>query len=145
MDRETALAARFGSGARKVQGYPLTVDATLRKITLPPGGWRLHGHGTQVYFATRWATNATGTLATGEAAPGAAIPAGTAGASAGFAWSDDGDVSDATPGASAVKGGGRLPTYDQDYVEFAVPQGQWLNVYLSAAAAAAPVLLGPYE
>lgn len=145
MDRESALAARFASAARRARTHKLTVDATLRQVTLSPGGWRLYGSAVQVSYQVRAATTSTGTLATGETAPvlGALI-ASTAGGAAGFALGAAGDITAADSNGS-VTGSLQLTTDPTAYDEIQVPAGTYMNVYLAAGSAATPTLVGPYE
>lgn len=143
-DIPAALKARLASGPRTVLSRALTVDTTVRRVTLGPGGWRLRGASTQVYMAVRVALTAAGALESGEAAPSsAALSASAAGTpGAGLAWA----AGDADKEASGSTFGGQLlPTDPAEWIEIAVPQGGFLNVYLRVAAGTAnPVLEGPF-
>ena len=137
MDPTAALQARLPTDWRSAVDRKLTVDNTVRKITLTSGGYRLYGHATQVYFATRYASDATGTLKSGEAAPTtsdrAAPSAGSPGA--GLAW----------PASGTAATGHALPTDTTVYEEIAVPSGQYINLYLCCGTTANPILTGPFQ
>jgi hypothetical protein len=131
------VAARLASALRSAGRRLLTVDTTVRVITLGPGGWRLHESSTQVYYAVRNATDSAGTLASGETAPTtselAAPSAGSPGT--GLAWPADGTVT-----ALAA------PTIPGDYREIGVKGGAYLNLYIRVASSTATIALeGPFE
>lgn len=139
MPNETmALAARLGSAQRRATSLKLYADTTLRKITLGPGGWRLYGHATQVYFVTR-AAKADGSVADGEqAAPSAALaaPTNTGAPTTGAAWAS----------AQGAAGALTAPLDPTQWEEIAVPESSYRNLYISTASGTAtPVLQGPYE
>jgi hypothetical protein len=138
-----AIAARLGSGLRGARARTLTVDNTIRRLTLPGGSWRVYGAATQVYVTTRAAVDAAGTLATGDAHP-AALGPGTAAGAAGFLWGTGGLVEkDAT--STEAFGDVPLPTDPTDWIEIAIAPGEFANVYMKVASGtAAPVLVGPY-
>jgi hypothetical protein len=130
------VAARLASAIRGAGTRVLTVDTTVRAIALGPGGWRLYGHATQVYYAIRTADGA-GAIKAGETAPSAAeLAAAAAGTATGSnAW-------DATQVVTAL----RAPTDPAAYAEIAVKGGAQVLLYVRVAAAtAAPVLEGPFE
>lgn len=134
-DQEAALAARLGSGPRSAVSKKLTVDATVRRVTLKGGGWRLYGNATQAYYATRNATDAAGTLATGESAP-SSLAASTAGSpGAGLAYDT---------GNGSVDGAIPLPTDATQFVEIAVAPSAFVNLYVSAGGAINLILVGPF-
>lgn len=141
---EDSIGARFAHGMSKAGSYPITVDNTVRRVTLGPGFWRLRGSSTQVYFATRRASAADGTLVSGEAAAPETLPAGAAGSPGeGLAW---GTGYIGTDAASSTKGAIPLETDSTLYREFPVPAGSYLNIYVATASGTAtPVLEGPYE
>ena len=131
------LAARlasavWGAGVRK-----LTIDTTVRKLTLTPGGWRLYGSATQVYYAVRRATDASGsTLDTGEVAPTTSQLAapGTTAPAAG-ALHNPADI------VTCID----LTTDISEWHEISVAPGKWLNLYCRVAAGTAnPHLEGPF-
>lgn len=131
------VAARLASAIRGAGRRLLTVDTTVRVITLGPGGWRLYESSTQVYYAVRNATDSAGTLASGESAPTtselAAASAGSPGTA--LAWPSDGTV---TALAAATLLG--------DYREIAVKGGAYLNLYVRVASSTATIALeGPFE
>lgn len=151
MNTEAALITRLATEPRRARRYKLYVDTTVRKVTLAGGGWRLYGAAAVVYYQTRAAADATGTVATGETgAPSTAdLVDGTANTSqtGGIAFGTDGRLPGPTIGASgAVVGSTALPADSTDYRELAVPAGGFLNLYVMVAAGTAnPVLEGPYE
>jgi hypothetical protein len=141
---EAKLAARFASGPRRAQAHVLTVDTTVRKVTLGPGGWQLYGASTQVYYATRQA-DATGALLGSDTAPTTStLAAGGAGSpGTGNAWG--GGIAGAEAESSTL-GALRAPTDTTQFVEIAVRGGTFVNLYVRVAAStAAPVLQGPFE
>ena len=149
-DVNSAMPARLASRPRSANARTLTVDTTVRVITLGQGGWRLYGSPTAVFYATRNA-NADGTLASGEQL---AIPlttdlvASTAGTpAAGKAYGNGfaGTSTEAEAGGSAV-GAMPLPTDTTDWREITVAPGAFLNLYVRVAAStASPTLIGPFE
>ena len=151
MNTEAALITRLATEPRRVRRYKVLVDTTVRRVTLAGGGWRLWGGAAVVYYQTRAAADAAGTLATNEtAAPVAAdLVDGTAPSSptAGIAFGTDGKLPGPTIGGSgSVVGSAALPADTTDYREIAVPANGFVNVYLMVAAGTAnPVLEGPYE
>ena len=131
------VAARLASALRGAGRRLLTVDNTVRVITLGPGGWRLYESSTQVYFAVRNATDSAGTLASGETAPSTSeLAAASAGSPAAtLAWPSDGTVT-----ALAA------PTLLGDYRELGVKGGAYLNLYIRVASGTATIALeGPFE
>lgn len=121
---------------RNCQTKQLSVDATVRKVTLGPGRYLLMGDAAQIVrFALRKVTDATGTtLDPNEAAAPSSLPLPTAGTvAAGEAW----HAADAVVGAAEVQAD--LGAHRQ----IDVPESQYFNLYLSANAAATPKLLGP--
>jgi hypothetical protein len=141
---QAQLEARLGSALRRTLSHALTVDDTVRRVTLGPGGWRLYGASTQVYALIRAATPA-GAIADGEdAAPGTAdLAASVAGSPGdGLAWG--GGIAGAEASSSTL-GGIPLPTDSEQYIEIAVKGGRYVNLYLRVASGtAAPVLVGPF-
>lgn len=137
MDPTAALQARLPTDWRSAVDRKLTVDSTVRRITLTPGGWRLYGHATQVYFETRYASASDGTLRSGEVAPStgdlAAPSTGSPGAGLAF------------PASGTSPTGHALPTDTTVYEEIAVPSGQYLNLYLCCGTTANPILTGPFQ
>lgn len=132
-----ALSARFASQAHEATSRKLYADNSLRKIVLGAGGWRLYGHATQIYYVTRNATDNAGTLASGQSAPVslAGPTAGTA-PTVGDAWS-----SGYSPLAALA-----LPTDPTQWIEIAVPLGEFRVLYVGVASGnAAPVLEGPFQ
>lgn len=130
------VAARLASAVRGAGTRVLTVDTTVRSFALGPGGWRLWGHATQVYYAVRVA-DGNGALKTGETAPStselAAAAAGTP--AAGSAW-------DPAQAVTAL----RLPTDTTDWRDIAVKGSAQVLLYVRVAAGSAgPVLEGPFE
>lgn len=120
---------------RNSQVKLLTVDNTVRSITLTPGRYFLMADAAQtVRFGVRWATNSAGALQAGEVAPTLPLPTvGTPGA--GSAWG---------AGAPAV-GEADLPadTTASSHRQIDVPEGKFLNLYLIAPAGGTPKLVGP--
>ena len=68
---ESQTAARFASAVRGASRRTLSADTTVRAVVLSPGGWRLYGNTTQVYYCTRKGASASDptSLASGEIAP----------------------------------------------------------------------------
>jgi hypothetical protein len=142
-DNDSKLAARFGSAHRTARSRKLTVDNSLRRVTLPEGGWRLFGCATQIYYALRSAEDADGTLSTGAVAPVVGdLAAPVAGAAATFAYSDGSIAADTH---SAAPGGIPLPLDTTVFDEIAVRTGRFVNLYLAAASSVNCILVGPYE
>jgi hypothetical protein len=144
-DDNAKIAARLGSGSREGRSFKLTVDTNLRVVTLPEGGWRLHGFATQVFYLLRSAKDSAGTLSDGEAAPAAGdLVESTAGAAAGKAYSS-GDLR-AADSNGAARGAIPLPTDPTQWNEIPVKRGRFVNLYLKVAAGSAnPILVGPFE
>ena len=123
------------TGWRRAQTRILTVDDTVRKVTLGEGRYLLFGDPTQVVrFATRIA-NRDGSLVAGEQPEPA--PTDLAGATAGTppagaAW--DG---------SATAGPPELPADPAVYRFLDVNAGSFVNLYVIADAPAQPRLVGP--
>lgn len=131
------VAARLASAIRSAGRRLLTVDTTVRAITLGPGGWRLYESSTQVYYAARNAADSAGTLASGESAPSTSeLAAPSAGSPVSpAAWPSDGTVT-----ALAA------PTLPGDYREIAVKGSGYMNLYLRVASGTATIALeGPFE
>jgi hypothetical protein len=139
MDNETTLVAVTTAEPRRADGDPITVDNSLRSITLKgPGAWLLYGSAQQVYYCTR-ATDASGNVVQGERpAPTTALGPGTAGTpAAGKAWD---------PSNGSVSGALALPTDTSDWRKIAVPASGYRTLYVSAPGGlATPRLEGPYE
>jgi hypothetical protein len=126
--------------------FLLTADNTLRVVTLSPGGWRLYGAGTQVFYGTRPATAAAGTLADGYSAPtvGQLNAAAAGSPTVGIAYGVQ-SLPDGVDANSSVRGGAALPTDTASYVEISVPSRSFLNLYVcTASGTATPALVGPY-
>ncbi len=142
---DNIAAARLGALGRKAKRYILTIDNTLRTVVLPAGGWKLFGDSTQVYYAVRYATSATGaTLADGETAPTLAqlTNAVAGGADAGKLFLDG--TLHGTPDGGCVVGSRRLGTDTTKFDDIAVPLGRFAVLYATCATTAAPVLEGPF-
>ena len=149
MDKEAALLARLAGDMRHTKRYALTVDTTVRMVTLYGGGWRLYAAAASVFYATRQASDPAGTLMTGEAAAPAAadLVASTAGtpspATAAYA---QGNLKGGVEVGGSVRGSCALGTDLTQYEEIAVPANGYMNLYVRVAAGtASPILQGPFE
>ncbi len=145
-DTASQLAAQLGADASAARSHVLTVDNTVRRVTLSTGGWRLYGASTQVYYATR-AASAAGVIDASLAAPATTdLRASVAGTpTTGNAW----DVGVAgvqdTASNGCLMGGAPLPTDTTQWVNLGVGAGAYLNLYVRVASgSAAPVLVGPF-
>lgn len=143
-----ALEAGFcGGDVRRARAFPLTVDNTLRVVTLGPGGWRLYGSSTQIYYETRTAVLSDGTLLSGETAPTQSDLVSQAAGSpaAGIAYGVQ-LLPAGTDAHSSVRGGLNLTTDPTQFEVITVPLGQYVNLYLATAASTVhPILEGPFQ
>jgi hypothetical protein len=123
------------TGWRRAQTRVLTVDQTVRKVTLGEGRYLLFGDPTQVVRFTTRIANRDGSLIAGEQpepAP-ADLAAATVGAPpAGAAW-----------GGTATAGPPELPADPGVYRFLDVNAGSLVNLYVIANAPAQPRLVGP--
>jgi hypothetical protein len=123
------------TGWRNAKTRILTVDQTVRRVTLDAGRHLLFGDAAEVVrFTTRVALR-DGSLGPGERAEPTVqeMAAATAGAPpAGSAW-----------GGSATTGPPELPADPGVYRFIDVAAGHFMNLYLVANASAQPKLVGP--
>jgi hypothetical protein len=128
-------------GARAIpESKSLTVDTTVRSITLPAGAYRLYGSAAgAVFYATR-PCKSDGTLeGPGVTAPTTGqLAAATAGSpAAGKAWD--------TANGSVV-GSPDLSTDATQWEVITVPVGAFKNLYVRIASGSTVVkLVGPFE
>lgn len=133
----TQLAARLASGTRRAAATLLSTDNTVRSKVLTEGGWRIAGSAVQIFYTTRNASDAAGTLKTGESAPAAAIFAAPTAGSPGAGQL----VDPAQDGVKALQ----LPTDIGKEVEISVGRGSFVVLYMYSASAATCRLQGPFD
>lgn len=123
---------------RRTKTRLLTVDSTVRKITLTEGRWALFGSAAQVIrFTTRNAIAAVGTLDAGETAPLAAdMPVPLVGSPAAGAAFDE---------VAANIGVAEVPADVSAYRFINVEPRQFKVLYVIAPAGTTAKLQGPIE
>lgn len=144
-----AIAAQLGSDPRKARVFKLTIDNTLRTLILPAGGWRIYGCATQVYYMSRLASDAAGTLCDGETAPAITdVVASTAGTPTAAKLWQDGTVSLADNALSFTgfkRGASKLTLDVTTFKAISVPLGQFVVLYMLGPSALNCELEGPFR
>lgn len=144
-DQASVLASSIGSPRNGVSRL-LTVDTTVRSVVLSGGAlypcaWRLYGSTTQVYWTTRSADDATGTLSEDVLAPTTDGSGGTLLLGASSAGSPGAGEAD-----GSTEGGLYLPTDDTQCVTIPVAPGRHAVLYVRCASGSTTVRLeGPFE
>lgn len=130
--------------------YTLTADATLRKVIIGPGHWRIYGTAVHPTYAAwrRALGDGTGTLQAGEAAPVLAdlqAPAAGTPNPATAAWGA-GSILASPAATGSASGGFPLPAVATAYEEIRVPPEENAVLWLAAPAGAVTIqLVGPLD